>query len=164
MAKKPGIHLDIPGFGRRHITAVVSDYTGTCSEGGTVRPDVKKRLRRLAKLVDLHILTADTFGTAERQLGGVTTPHFLSSRRQDEEKRNYVSGFDLREVAALGNGNNDRRLLAAVKKGGGLSIAIDNGEGCAIDALRNAHLFIAGAANALELLLDPRRLKATLRF
>jgi len=55
-------------------------------------------------------------------------------------------------------------MLKAVKEGGGLAIAVDNGEGCAVDALLNANVFVTGAANALDLLLDPVRLKATLRF
>ena len=32
--------------------------------------------------------------------------------------------------------------------------AVDNGEGCAIEALINASIFIAGAGNALDRLID----------
>jgi len=156
--------IDIPGFGKRRIRTVVSDYTGTHSFGGAIEPDVKKRLRELATLVDLHIVTADSFGTAESELTGIATPHMLRTGRHDTEKAGYVSQFELSQVAALGNGNNDRLMLKAVKEGGGLAIAVDNGEGCAMDAMRNADLFVVGAANALDLLLAPVRLKATLRF
>jgi hypothetical protein len=45
-----------------------------------------------------------------------------------------------------------------------LAIAVGNGEGCVDDALVNAHLFIVDAANALDLLLEPRACRATLRF
>jgi hypothetical protein len=38
------------------------------------------------------------------------------------------------------------------------------GEGCALDAVLNSHVDIVGAANALDLLLDPTRCTATLRF
>ena len=161
---KPGVIIDIPGFGKRHIRVAVSDYTGTHSFGGAIEPDVKKRLRELVALVDLHIVTADSFGTADRELTGITTPYKLRTGRHDMEKAEYVTQFDLRNVAAFGNGNNDRLMLKAVKEGGGLAIAIDNGEGCAMDAMRNADLFVVGAANASDLLLDPVRLKATLRF
>jgi len=51
-----------------------------------------------------------------------------------------------------------------VKEAGGLAVAIDNGEGCAFDTLKNCDVFIVGAINALDLLLDPTRVKATLRF
>ena len=161
---KPGVPIDIPGFGKRHILAVVSDYTGTYSLGGAIARDVKKKLTDLAAVVDLHIVTADSFGTAERELAGIATPYKLRTERHDIEKQDYLRRFDLRQVAAFGNGNNDRLMLKAVKEGGGLAVAVDNGEGCAMDAMLNAHLFVVGAANALDLLLDPLRLKATLRF
>jgi len=69
----------------------------------------------------------------------------------------------LRHVAVFGNGNNDWLMLAAVKKGGGLAIAVDNGEGCALHTVVHAHVLISGAANALGLLVSPNALKATLR-
>jgi soluble P-type ATPase len=161
---KAGISINIPGFGQRHIRVVVSDYTGTHSFGGAIQPDVKRKLRELVTLVDLHIVTADSFGTAERELAGIATPYMLRTSALDVEKAAYVSQFNLPHVAAFGNGNNDRLMLQAVKEAGGLAIAVDNGEGCAMDAMRNADLFVVGAANAIGLLLDPVRLKATLRF
>jgi len=170
--QKPGITINIPGFGsprgtkgKRVIRTIISDYTGTLSLHGKLTPGVKPRLLRLQKLVDVKIVTADTYGTAAQQLKGIEAPHFLKRKSgQDIEKRDFAKKFDLRHVAAFGNGNNDRLLLAAVKKAGGIAIAVDNGEGCALDALLAANIFISGAANALDLLLEPRALKATLRF
>jgi len=126
---------------------------------------VRQRLIALAKLVDIHILTADTFGTAGRELAKLPIAiHLLGPRRQDEQKARYVKRWALAHAAALGNGNNDRLLLGAVRKAGGLAIGVDNGEGCAVATLQNANLFVVGAAKALDLLLEPARLKATLRF
>lgn len=161
---KPGINVEIPGFGRRSIQIVVSDYTGTHACGGSIPIDVKSKLRELNLLVDLHIVTADSYGTAERELAGITKPHLLKTGTHDIEKAGYVRQFNLEHVIAFGNGNNDRLMLKAVKEAGGIAIAVDNGEGCATDAIWNANLFVAGAGNALDLLLDPVRLKATLRF
>ena len=44
------------------------------------------------------------------------------------------------------------------------AVAVDNGDGCATQALLNSDLFIVRAANALNLLLEPKGCKATLRF
>lgn len=162
--KVPGITVDIPGFGRRAIHTVVSDYTGTLSYQGKLTPGTKPLLRRLRRIVDLEIVTADTYGTARQQLRGIAVPYMLRSKRQDLEKRAFVKRFDLKSVAALGNGNNDRFLLRVVAEAGGLAIAVDNGEGCALNTLLHAHIFILGASNALNLLLNPTALKATLRF
>jgi soluble P-type ATPase len=163
--QKPGIAIDIPGFGKRQIRTIISDYTGTLSRRGKLSPGVKSRLLRLQKLVDVKIVTADTYGMAAHQLKRIAAPHFLKrASGQDKEKRDFAKQFDLLHVAAFGNGNNDRLLLRAVKSAGGLAIAVDNGEGVALDALLAVHIFISGAANALDLLLNPNALKATLRF
>jgi soluble P-type ATPase len=162
---KPGIAVDIPGFGRLELGTVASDYTGTLSRGGKVSDDVRGRLVQLAGLVDIHILTADTFGTADRELVGLpVTVHRLDAMGQDVQKTRFVEKMNAAQVVAFGNGNNDRLFLGAVKKAGGLAVAIDNGEGCAMDTLQNANLFIVGAENALDLLIETNRLKATLRF
>jgi soluble P-type ATPase len=160
---KPGIVIEIPGFGTREIRAIVSDYTGTLSCGGKVLTGVREKLFVLQKQVDIRIISSDSFGTANAELGGIVKPDILSTKKHDAEKQDYVKTFDLKHIAAFGNGNNDRLLLKTVKEGGGLAIAVDNGEGCALDALVNAHIFIVGAENALNLLLEPRGCKATLR-
>ena len=161
---KPGILVEIPGFGTREIRMVVSDYTGTLSCAGRLVTGVREELLRLQERVDIRIISSDSFGTAKEELAGIVKPDILGTARHDVEKQDYVRAFELQHVAAFGNGNNDRMLLKTVKEGGGLAIAVDNGEGCAVDALVNAHLFIVGAANALNLLLEPRGCKATLRY
>jgi soluble P-type ATPase len=162
--KSAGILIGIPGFGDREIRTVVSDYTGTLSCAGRLVTGVREKLLTLQERVDIRIISSDSFGTAQEELAGIVKPDILSTNRHDAEKQDYVRAFELNHVAAFGNGNNDRLLLKTVKEGGGLAIAVDNGEGCAVDALVNAHLFIVGCGNALNLLLEPRSCKATLRF
>jgi soluble P-type ATPase len=161
---KLGILIEIPGFGMREIRTVVSDYTGTLSGGGRLGAGLKEKLLTLQERVDVRIISSDSFGTANEELAGIAKPDILSTNKHDAEKQDYVKTLDLKHVAAFGNGNNDRLLLKTVKEGGGLAVAVDNGEGCAVDALVNAHIFIVGAGNALNLLLEPRGCKATLRF
>lgn len=163
---KSGIVINIPGFGDRAIHTVICDYTGTLSCRGRLVPGVKEQLSELMKRVDLHVITADSYGTAGSQLVGMLVPYRLRDKegQHDVEKRDYVEKFVLQHVAAFGNGNNDRLLLKRVKEAGGLAIVVDNGEGCAIDAVMNSHLLIVGAVNALNLLLETQGCKATLRF
>ena len=162
---KNGIAIDIPGLGARHIQSVLSDYTGTLSQGGRLDDGVRELLCQLAETVEIHVLTADTFGMADAELDGIPLRvRRLEGDRLDAQKRDYGIQIGLGHCAVLGNGNNDRLLLKAAKEEGGIAIAVDNGEGCATDALLNSNLFIFGAANALRLLLEPRGCKATLRF
>jgi soluble P-type ATPase len=162
------VRVDIPGRGPMQIEWMVSDYTGTHAFAGSLRAGVKERLRRLAEVVQIHVITSDTFGTAARELAGLPlTLHLLSAgESHDRQKLRYLADnrLDPGRVAAFGNGNNDRLLLGAVKEAGGLAVAVDNGEGCALDAILAANLLICGSENALDLLLQSDRCKATLRF
>lgn len=160
------IRLAIPGFGPLEIRRIVTDYTGTHSCHGVVRRSVRTRLARLGRLVDVHVLTVDTFGTARRELARLPVElHFLKSeRRQDREKQRFVLECGPRHVAAFGNGTIDRLLLKTVRDAGGLAVAVDNGEGCALDAILSANILVHGSERALDLLLEPDSCKATLRF
>src|SRR6476659_8420839 len=80
------IKLTIPGFGPLEISRVVTDYTGTHSFKGVVRRSVRTRLVRLARLVEVHVLTVDTFGTARCELARLLIElHFLNNARRNDK-------------------------------------------------------------------------------
>ena len=162
---KPGAQVDIPGFGSLDLEVLVTDYSGTLSCGGKMSPGVQEKLLALVELVDIHVLTSDTFGTVRAELANLPVEiEILAGDSHDVQKQDYVrSRCDPARVVALGNGVNDRLMLRAVADAGGLAVAVDNGEGCAIETLNGAHLFVRGAVNALDLLLYPNRVKASLR-
>lgn len=165
MPEKPGFRIQIPGFGDRDINTIISDFTGTLSCGGALSPEVREKLVRLTQLVEIHVLSADTFSTVRQEFAGVPVIlQILEGGREHEQKAVYASRYHPKHVAALGNGNNDRLLLSRVKEAGGLAIAVDNGEGCSVETILQAHMLVHGAASALDLLLQPLRLLATLRF
>jgi len=153
--------IDIPGFGSIRLEHLVSDYTGTLSVNGKIVPGIKDRLNRISKFLKIHILTADTFGTARSELEGVDCEiHILKGANHDVKKEDYVKKIGAGSVIAFGNGTNDRRMLKAVKIG----VAVCLAEGCSIDAISSADILVTSASDALDLLLNPKRLKATLRF
>jgi soluble P-type ATPase len=165
--QKSGIKIDIPGFGRLPLRALCSDYTGTLSYRGKLIRGVSKRLFELSEKLDIHVVTSDTRKTARAQLSGlpVTLQDDIPSSRHDEYKRDFVEniGIDLNQVVVFGNGKNDHLWLRAVRDAGGLAIAVDVGEGCAMEAMTTAHVFVSGITKALDLLLDEKRLVGTLR-
>jgi len=154
------LQIDIPGFGPVALEHMVSDFTGTLSVGGRLLPGIEERLNQIADLLTLHIITADTFCVAREELKRVNcTVHILSGPSHDSQKEQYVTGLGAERVVALGNGNNDRKMLKVAKVG----IAVSEGEGCAVDAILAADIHVVRAVDALDLLLHPKRLKATLR-
>jgi P-type E1-E2 ATPase len=155
------IEIDIPGFGPVRLTHLVSDFTGTLSVDGRLLPGVKQALNQLAGLMTIHVLTADTFGRAKEELAGVPCQmHILTGPDHDIQKEAYVQKLGPETVAALGNGNNDRRMLKTARVG----IAVTEGEGCAVEAVMAADIQVRSALDGLTLLLNPLRCKATLRF
>src|SRR5215469_15407027 len=88
--RKPGIAIEIPGFGERVIHTVISDYTGTLSCHGKLSPGVRPLLLRLARLVDIEIITADTYATAHQQLKEIVLPHMLRTKRQDVSRSRHA--------------------------------------------------------------------------
>ncbi|MFN3478935.1 MAG: HAD family hydrolase [Thermodesulfovibrionales bacterium] len=153
--------LHIPGFGTVRLEHLVSDFTGTLSVDGGLIPGVRERLNELSKLLKIHILTADTFGRAKEELKDINCEiHILEGEAHDIQKEDYVKMLDAERVVAFGNGNNDRRMLKAARIG----IAVMLDEGCSVDALSSADIVVRSIIDGLDLLLNPKRLKATLRF
>jgi soluble P-type ATPase len=155
------LEIDIPGFGLVRLEHLVSDFTGTLSFDGKLLTGVKKQLNLIAKFLKIHVLTADTFGKARQELEGVQCEiHILTGKNHDIQKEEYINKLGVEAVVAFGNGSNDRRMLKAARIG----IAVSLGEGCAIDAMMSADVFVTSAKEGLDLLLNPKRCKATLRY
>lgn len=155
------IEIDIPGFGFVRLGHLVSDFTGTLSVDGALLPGVKDLLNKVAKVVKVHVLTADTFGTSQAACAGVDCVlTVLSGEVIDIQKDGYVRDLGAESVIAIGNGNNDRKMLDAARIG----IAVIEGEGCSLNALLSADIVVRNINDGLGLLLEPRKLKATLRI
>jgi len=155
------IELEIPGFGDIKLEHLVSDFTGTLSFNGKLIPGVKEKLNELSELLTIHVLTSDTFGSAKAELSDVKCDvHVLEGEFHDLQKEEYIEKLSAISVVAFGNGNNDRKMLRVARIG----IAVTEGEGCAVDILMAADIHVTGIINGLDLLLNTKRLTATLRY
>ncbi|MEW6600360.1 MAG: ATPase P [Nitrospirota bacterium] len=155
------LEIDIPGFGAVKLKRLVSDFTGTLSFNGELIPGVKERINRLSESLSIHVLTSDTFGTAKAELKDVRCKvHVLEGEYHDLQKEEFVEQLGANGVVAYGNGNNDRKMLRAARIG----IAVTEGEGCSVDILMAATVHVTSITAGLDLLLYPKRLKATLRY
>jgi len=71
-----------------------------------------------------------------------------------------VTKLDPVTVVAIGNGRNDHLMLGKAA----LGIAVILGEGAAIETLEAADVATTSITAALDLLISPKRLIATLRW
>jgi soluble P-type ATPase len=154
------LKIDVPNFAALRLEHLVLDYNGTVAVDGRLLPGVAPRLRRLAAVLSVHIVTADTFGMARRELRGLPCKvTILGVRAHDRAKAAYVRKLMPPRTACIGNGRNDRLMLRACA----LGIAVILAEGAAAASLRAADVVVTDIRDALDLLLHPQRLVATLR-
>jgi soluble P-type ATPase len=154
------IEIVIPGERVLRVSHVVLDFNGTIAMDGELLSGVRERLIELARLVTVHVITADTFGSARAELAGLPCiVNVLPQIGQAHAKLAYVGELGRGTTACIGNGRNDRLMLQAAV----LGIAVIGPEGAAAEALAAADTVVAGPLAALDLLLKPQRLVATLR-
>ncbi len=154
------IIVEIPGSGFLELEHFVTDFSGTLSEDGSLLPGIKDKLNELSGKLQIHVLTSDTFGRAGKELKGVNcTLHVLEGEGHVIQKEKYILYLGVDKVVAIGNGNNDALMLKAAK----LGIAVCLKEGCSRRAIEAAQIFVTSPVDAVDLLLSPKRLIATLR-
>ena len=153
----PPIDLELRGGGTKSFTDLVLDYTGTLSLDGTLLPGVAHCMERLAKDVRITVLTADTFGKAKDQLAGLPVDARIVETGRD--KAEFVKKLGAERVIAVGNGRNDVTMMVFA----GLGIAVIGPEGAAGELLHVADVVARDIHDALDLITNPLRLKATLR-
>ena len=154
------IKIDIPGFRLLQLEHLVLDYNGTLAQDGTLLPGVSAALTELAADISVHVITADTFGVAARELEKL--PLVLSIiplGDQVQAKLDYVNALGAETVVAIGNGRNDRKMLQAAAVG----IALVQKEGGAAQTIVAADVVCLSIADALDLLRHSKRMVATLR-
>lgn len=151
------ITLEIPQRGTLMLAHAVFDVNGTLALDGQLIPGVQERLRTLAPHLTFHVLTAGTHGNLAALSEELQLPFKLVE--SGEEKAAYVERLGASSVVAFGNGNNDAAMLHCAT----LGIAILGGEGLAGTALQSADVITRDILSALDLLLYPKRLIATLR-
>jgi P-type E1-E2 ATPase len=154
------IEIPIPGRPSLNLKYLVLDYNGTIAHNGEIIAGVKQCLIELAEKLEVHVVTADTFGNARTWLAKVPCNlHLLNNLNQDRQKMEYVKSLGSDFTVCIGNGRNDCLML----KEACLGIAVILGEGAFSKVLIDADVVCISIVTALELLLFPTRLQATLR-
>jgi len=154
------ISISIPNYSNLTLQHLVLDMNGTLARDGILLPGVKERLDQLKPLLTIHLITADTHGggqEAARMLDIVF--HKMNPGPGGPQKLALVQNLGPQHVVAIGNGGNDALMLQE----SALGIAVNGSEGMAVAALLAADVYIPQIDEALELLLHPDRLRATLR-
>ena len=154
------IEIEIPGCKTLQLDHLVLDYNGTLAVDGQPLDGVKEMLAALSTRLQIHILTADTFGQVKAAMANTLCQvSILPPGEQDRAKLYYVEKLDPARTVCIANGRNDRLMLREAA----LGIAVMQAEGVATQSLLAAEVVTLDIRDALELLINPLRLVATLR-
>lgn len=151
--------IPIPGRGELALRHLILDYNGTIAEDGRLIDGVRERLELLKDKLEISLVTADTHGSAARECEGLplavsTFPTENVAGIKAEEVRRKSGG-----VVCIGNGFNDILMSDASD----LSICVIGTEGCCGALFAHADIVVTSILDALDLLVKPDRIRATLR-
>jgi len=151
------LSVSIPGLAELRLEYLLLDVNGTLTNRGELLEGVQARLGRLSDALDIRLVSADTFGT----LATIAARMHVSAVKAStgDDKLRLLDELGRERCAVIGNGSNDALVLQAAAVG----LAVIGPEGASAAALRSADVVCASATDALDLLIDPKALSATLR-
>jgi len=152
-----GLSVAIPGVDVLHLSHLLIDFNGTLAHDGQLIAGVAERLTALNRLLEVEVLTGDTYGTVARAMSGLPVRHtvVLSGADKTARAKNLLNAG----VAAIGNGRNDADMLRTAT----LGVAVLGPECSHALTLAAAQLVAPNILAALDLFLLPQRLIAGLR-
>ena len=154
------IKIDIPGSRTIEAEHLVLDFNGTIAIDGRFIDGVLGLLVQVSANLKVHVLTADTFGTVQNELKGLPVCiKIIEPGQQIQQKLDYVNSLGSSRVIAIGNGKNDHLML----RESALSIGIIQAEGAYSQIFFDTQIICSSINDALSLLINPKRLIATLR-
>lgn len=150
---------EIPGRDNIEVQNIVFDYNGTIAVDGKLIDGVEGLINKLAEDVNIYILTADTYGTVEKECMGINGKILTFPKENaGKSKKEIVKSLGGNTIC-LGNGYNDIPMFEQAA----LSIAIIEGEGASGKLLAKADIVVRSIFEALTILLNKNMIKATLR-
>lgn len=155
------ISVQLPKGRQCEFHHIVFDYNGTLAEDGRITDEVRQLLAELAAKTHVAVITADTFGLARQELAAVPGVELiiLTEEQDGTEKAQHVHTWGAEHTVVVGNGVNDQPMFFIA----GFKICVLGPEGASTGVIAAANIVVRSPADAIRLLLQPKRLIATLR-
>jgi len=147
--------MEIPNYGRIMAKTVIFDLNGTLGVEGKVRKDIKELLKELSEKYEIVVLSSDTFGTLKDEFNELD----IKIERVKDGNEKLQKALEYEPYIGVGNGNNDVRMLENAE----LAICVIGEEGASVEALLASDIVVKDIRDAINLLLNEKRLIATLR-
>ncbi|WP_320034345.1 ATPase P [Halarcobacter sp.] len=152
--------IDIPGREPFELKNIVFDYNGTIAIDGKLILGVSESINSLSNDFDFYVITADTYGTVEKELENTNCKVItIGKDSQDICKLDFIKQLGSNTTLSVGNGRNDMLML----KESILGIAILQDEGLCTQTLLNSDILVKSIKDVFSFLEDKNRLIATMR-
>lgn len=149
---------DIPGVGSLELKTIILDLNGTISVGGKLVEGVQERLAKLKEQgYNVVLFTGNTRGDADDIAAELGIE--WRQAKNGEDKRAEALKLGSETAVSIGNGLIDLELMKVVK----LRIVTLQAEGAHVQTLLASDVVVPNVNDALDMLIDPNILIATLR-
>ena len=154
------INITIPGRGNYTIENLILDLNGTIALDGRIIKGVREKVAKLSQKLDVIVVTADTNKNAEELVRDLNvTLYKIKKAEENDQKLELLLKKGKDNTISIGNGCNDVYML----KESAIGICVLGKEGASREAMMASNLTVPTINYALDLLLKPNRLRATLR-
>ena len=153
--------LNVPGYKTFRLEHIVFDFNGTLAEGGQLINGLKDRLCALSSNLKVHIVTADTFNTVRQEFSNTDIHIEIIDKKSRgiDYKKDFIKKLGKNMVIAIGNGNNDAKMLNTAE----LGVAVIGKEGAAVSSILNSDIIVNDIKDVFNIIDNPQKLIATLR-
>lgn len=154
------LEIDIPGRGKMRIENIVFDFNGTLAVDGKLNTKVIGEIIRVNKFLKVYILTADLYGTVQKQCAELDVNiKIFSGENTSVEKNKIVNKLGKEKSIVIGNGFNDILMM----KNSILSIAVIGKEGASSQVLTCSDIVVNNIVDVFDMVHNTDRIRATLR-
>lgn len=154
------IKTEIPGRFTYTIENAVFDYNGTIASNGRIPQAVREKINELSSLVDVYVLTADTYGSAAKECSGLNLKLLTFPNGEAADfKAKIVSDLGNDNSICFGNGYNDIKMFEKAL----LKVAVLGDEGICSQLFLKSDIIVKSIQDGINLLLNTKSLIADLR-
>lgn len=154
------LNIDIPSYRNFEIENVVFDYNGTIAVDGKLIEGVKEKLIEADKIVNVYIVTADTYGTVAKNFKNLNVKvKIITKENGSVDKLELVKELGADKTIAVGNGNIDELML----KESAIGICILGEEGLSTRAILASDIVLKDIHYFFPMLTNTKRVVADLR-
>jgi soluble P-type ATPase len=152
------MEIDVPGLGPLSLETLILDLNGTIAIDGCLILGVKERIASLrAQGWRITMFTGDTHGNGKKIAEELGVEIFLTP--DADAKMLAALAIDPTTCATIGNGRIDFELFKTVK----LRVCTIQAEGAFGPLLAASDIVVSSVLDGLDILLNPKRIAATLR-